>query len=204
MLIQTKRLPSHQNKPSNMSSSPASTPSGNKRSRAEIEHVPEGFKVLDNGRVVQDEYHKLELNKVPVTRVWVNDPKIDDTEETKFKVYVDVMDLSEADQEWLTKTNAAVKEAAEASGMKYSPLVNEGGQVKLTVMLKLQKRRKTALIKGGISLSGCFMLTSIYNYQGWYGLNLMQTRKDKKPTLGNIKAKKEDEDDGDDEQTADQ
>ena len=52
--------------------------------------------------------------------------------------------------------------------------------VKVNAKLKLSKRRKSDLSSGRFALSGNFMLSSVFEYKGYYGANLIIPAKDKK------------------------
>ena len=163
--------------------------SAEKRSHDDVQHIPDGFKIYQD-RVVYGKYHKMELNKVPVTRMWF-DSMEDDAEEKKVKVYVEVKHLSDEDQTIISEVDTALADAAKVLDRKHSPLVNGDGLLKLCVINKFAKRRKTAIIKHDHTISGTFMFSSVYDYMQWYGTNLIVPKKDKKPNITQVPKPKE-------------
>jgi hypothetical protein len=183
-----------------------------KRSHDDVQHIPEGFKIIDEDsdtpKVVYEEYHKFELAKVPLARIWF-DTMEDDKDEAKLKMYVKIDDLVAEDIEVIKKVDASLAETAKLLGRKHSPLVDKDGHVKLSTKLKMQRRRKQSLANGGYLVTGKFILSSVYAYNQYYGLNLIVSRKDKRPVFSQVpkpktedktEDKAEDKVDGDDEQ----
>ena len=180
-----------------------------KRSHDNVQHIPEGFKIIgedsDRPRVVYEEYHKFELAKVPLDRTWF-DTMEDDKEDTKLKLYVKLDDLAAEDIAVIKKVDASLAETAKLLGRKHAPLVDKNGQVKLSTKLKLQKRRKQSLTKGEYLVTGKFILSSVYDYNQYYGINLIVAQGDKKPVFSQVPKPKADDktedkaEDGDDEQ----
>ena len=168
-----------------------------KRSHDNVQHIPEGFKIIgedsDTPRVVYEEYHKFELAKVPLARTWFNTMMEDDKEDTKVKLYVKLDDLAAEDIAVIKKVDASLAETAQLLGHKHSPLVDKDGHVKLSTKLKLQKRRKQSLANGGYLITGKFILSSVYEYNQYYGINLIVSRKDKKPVFSQVPKPKADD-----------
>jgi hypothetical protein len=167
-----------------------------KRTHDNVQHIPEGFKIIgedsDTPRVVYEEYHKFELAKVPLARTWF-DVMEDDKEDTKVKIYVKLDDLAAEDIEVIKKVDASLAENAKLLGHKHSPLVDKDGHVKLSTKLKLQKRRKQSLTNGEYLITGKFILSSVYEYNQYYGINLIVSGKDKKPVFSQVPKRKPDE-----------
>lgn len=181
------------------------TPQANmsKRAHDDVQHIPEGFKVIgdDTPKIVFDDYHKFELSKVPLAGVWF-DSMDDDKEEVKVKLYVKLDDLCQEDIDVIQKVDASIAETAKLMNRQHSKLVGKNGQVKLTAYLKLQKRRKQSLNNGDYLVTAKFTLSSVYDYKDWYGINLIISRSDKKPTFSQVpkpKAKEEEDDQEDKE-----
>ncbi len=180
-----------------------------KRSHDDVQHIPEGFKIIgedsDRPRVVYEEYHKFELAKVPLARTWF-DTMEDDKEDTKLKLYVKLDDLAAENIAVITKVDASLAETAKLLGRKHAPLVDKDGHVKLSTKLKLQKRRKQSLTKGEYLITGKFILSSVYDYNQYYGINLIVAQGDKKPVFSQVPKPKADDktedkaEDGEDEQ----
>ena len=174
-----------------------------KHTHDDVQHIPEGFKSIDEDsdtpKVVYEEYHKFELTKVPLARFWF-DKMEDDKEEMKVKIYVKLDDLAAEDIAVIKKVDASLAETAKLLDRKHSPLVDKDGHLKLSTKLKLQKRRKQSLTNGDYLVTGKFILSSVYDYNQYYGINLIVSRKDKKPVFGQVpKPKAEDKTEGEDD-----
>lgn len=160
-----------------------------KRTHDNIHHIPEGFRIIDEDsdtpKVVYEEYHKVELSKVPLARIWFEGME-DDKEDTKLKIYVKLDDLAKEDIEMIKKVDASLAETAQLLGNKHSPLVDKDGHVKLTTKLKMRKRRKQSLNNGEYLVTGKFILSSVYDYNQYYGINLIVSRNDKKPVFSQV------------------
>ncbi len=162
------------------------TNAGQKRSHDDVPMIPDGFKE-HNDRLVYKTYCKLDLVKTPIKSVYFSTMD-DDTTDVKYKVYVNLDDLDEQDQMRITEVNEAIKECAKLqNNVKHATLINEAGEVKLTIYAKFAKRKKQAILKNDHAITAGFMFSSVFSYMGWYGVNLIVPKKDKKVTISKIK-----------------
>ena len=159
--------------------------------------LPKGFKQLNNERksIVCKDYHVFALNRVPVSKTWFKNLGKDDDEENKITVYVSLDALNQEDVDVLQSVDASLNEKAGAMNpeRKHCALINDDEDtLKLVVYLKLTARKKDAIMNGQYHLSGSFMLSSVYDYEGYYGINLIVPKGDKwkKPVIVEMKKPK--------------
>tara|TARA_Y100000385_G_scaffold274472_1_gene317709 strand:- start:66 stop:623 length:558 start_codon:yes stop_codon:yes gene_type:complete len=162
-----------------------------KRTSAEVEVVPEGFKTLPSGRIVSSKYHLVTVDKKPVLKAWFADMK-DDSDEKKVKVYVATKDLASESLQFLLESDDALAEAAKLKNINHCSLFDDDrSQVKLSLYLKYPRRKKQNIIEGDFTVSGKFLLSSVYEYspdndKTYYGINLVVPRSQKKPSISSV------------------
>lgn len=188
---------------SNMSEATSAT----KRTIDQVSTLPKGFKYKNDDpkdKIVFGQYVKFEISKRPLSNLWCVDMK-NDPEPRKVKLYVLIEHFTDEDQVMLRTIDADLKEAADLLGKKYSPLIMKKGEpakeeVKLSAYLKLKADRKEKLQKGHL-ITGKFMLSSVYDYKDYYGVNLIVSQKDKVPSFSKQQeVKPEDENEDEDEE----
>ncbi len=162
-----------------------------KRSATEAFAVPSGFKQLDNenksivwaGKFANK---RIELNKVPIKEVGYIDDK-----KTNFKIHVSTEHMGQ-DLEALRTIDATLADAAkeDSDAPIHRALINEtNGTVKLSVTLGTKTRDKSLkkkLIQSSTDeyfVTGNFGLSSIYKYQGSFGINLIIPKDEKKVVI---------------------
>jgi hypothetical protein len=175
-----------------------------KRTHDNVQHIPEGFKIInedsDTPRVVTEEYHLFNVVKAPVVRVWFKTTD-DDEKPTQLKTYINVNDLSTEDQDFLRRVDGYLADTAKLLDRKHSPLVDKDDVVKLTAYLKLSKRRKHTITNGEFLVTGKFAVSSVFDFNGYYGANLVVPKKEKKCVFSQVsKPKVDDKVDDEDEE----
>jgi len=177
-----------------------------KRPANQVETIPEGFKKLDSGKIVSSKYHLISLNKVPIAKSWFENMR-DDEVETKLKLHINTEHLLDEDLEFIKDIDKSLNESAKLLNKKHCPLLNsDGTQAKFSLYMKYMKRKKQSIIAGDYTITGNFLLSSIYDYtpkddgQSYYGINLIIPQSHKKAVITMVQKPKAKEENDDDDQ----
>tara|TARA_R100000951_G_scaffold102028_1_gene93951 strand:- start:1093 stop:1629 length:537 start_codon:yes stop_codon:yes gene_type:complete len=176
-----------------------------KRKSDQIETIPDGFKKLESGKIVSSKYHLISLNKTPIVKSWFANMN-DDEVEKKVKIHIDTQHLLKEDLDFIKNVDKTLSESSKLMNKKHFPLLNaEGTQAKFSLYMKFPKRKKQNIIAGDFTVTGNFLLSSVYDYnpdggQSYYGINLIVPQSQKKPVIATVQKPKTKEENDDDDQ----